>query len=161
MESSPTNKQCTKCNEVKPIELFKIKNRKKVDGTVYKYVQSICKKCTNVQRHIRRKLKRKMLPARIPSKFISQTDRTKKLIDRNRKYIKDFLCNNCCKDCGHGDWRVLEFDHLPEYSKHKNVCDMMQFSIKKLQEEIDKCEVVCSNCHSLRSFKRGNSWRML
>lgn len=144
------NKQCTKCNQTLSIDLFKVKNRRRTDGSPYKQIQSVCKSCWNKHYSGKRRIRN------------TSTTRTKiGYLARNRNYIRDYLSNSRCKDCGHGDWRVLEFDHLPEYEKHKNVCEMMNCSIKKIQNEIDKCEVVCSNCHSLRSFKRGNSWRML
>jgi hypothetical protein len=67
---------------------------------------------------------------------------------RNMQYLVDFLRKNPCIDCGETDFKVLDLDHV-RGEKNQNVCDMVRkgFSINKIQEEIDKCEVRCSNCH--------------
>lgn len=72
---------------------------------------------------------------------------------RNRKFIFEFLLKNPCVDCGESDPVVLEFDHVVG-KKHRNVSAMVinASSIKKIQEEIDKCEVRCANCHRRRHY---------
>ena len=67
---------------------------------------------------------------------------------RNRQFLKEYRNAHPCVDCGEDDWVVLEFDHV-RGKKFMNVTDMSRrhFSIKKIQEEIDKCEVRCANCH--------------
>lgn len=63
-----------------------------------------------------------------------------------------------CVDCGNEDVRVLEFDHLGD--KEYSVSALInRNSTDKLIKEIEKCEVVCSNCHRIRTYSRGNSWR--
>ena len=47
---------------------------------------------------------------------------------------------------------VMEFAHRDRVSKKFNVSDLKNFSSEtKLREEIAKCDVVCSNCHSIRT----------
>lgn len=48
----------------------------------------------------------------------------------------------------------MDFDHLGD--KFKNVSAMIQegFGIKKILAEAAKCEVVCANCHRLRTWSR-------
>lgn len=51
----------------------------------------------------------------------------------------------------------MEFDHLPERGrKVDNVMSMVWagVSLMKLLKEIDKCEVVCANCHKIREHQR-------
>lgn len=74
---------------------------------------------------------------------------------RNKAYIKQSLKR--CVDCGIEDWRVLEFDHLRD--KRMNVANMLTWSLKALMAEIAKCEVVCANCHRIRTSNRGGFWR--
>ena len=73
---------------------------------------------------------------------------------RNRLFIFEYLASHACVDCGEKDPIVLDFDHL--HSKIKDVSDMSSsgWSIRKIQEEIDKCEVRCSNCHRRITHKR-------
>jgi len=152
------HKECSKCKQAKDIVLFKTKNKLRADGTPYKQIQSTCKPCWRKHYSGKKSIeKTTRAKPRLPNK---KRPYTIKLIARNRTFIKEYLSNNHCIDCGVLDWRVLEFDHLPEFTKSKNVCEMMQCSIENIQEEIAKCEVVCSNCHSLRTFARVGSWRM-
>lgn len=59
-----------------------------------------------------------------------------------------------CADCGNVyPPHVMDFDHLRD--KTLNVSHMVTYSIKRLTDEIAKCEVVCANCHRERTFRRG------
>jgi len=48
---------------------------------------------------------------------------------------------------------VFEFDHLPGSEKANNVSWLAKMgrSVEKLMAEIAKCEVVCANCHRIRT----------
>ena len=72
---------------------------------------------------------------------------------RNRDYILKYLQECVCADCGIGDYRVLEFDHVTGI-KRENVSTMVHlgYSIKSLEEEIAKCKIRCSNCHRIRHY---------
>lgn len=72
--------------------------------------------------------------------------------DRNRKYIYDFLSQNVCADCGISNMIVLEFDHVR--GKTRQISNALHLSLVKLQEEIDKCDIVCRNCHCIRTYER-------
>jgi 5-methylcytosine-specific restriction endonuclease McrA len=74
--------------------------------------------------------------------------------DRIRAYITTHLKANPCVDCGETDAIVLEFDHVT--SKDFNISDAARkgVSMKKLRDEIAKCEVRCSNCHRRKTYER-------
>ena len=72
--------------------------------------------------------------------------------------MKDYLSKHPCVDCGENDIRVLEFDHLGD--KTKSISDILHGNMEKLQNEIKKCEVVCANCHKIRTYERIGSYRM-
>jgi hypothetical protein len=78
-------------------------------------------------------------------------------IKRNADYVKSYLAKHPCVDCGEMDIIVLEFDHVREV-KIGNICDMVRAGsrIKKIQEEIDKCDVRCANDHRRRTVERRN-----
>lgn len=78
----------------------------------------------------------------------------KELVKRNRDFVANYLSDRPCVDCGEADQIVLEFDHIRE--KKYNVSDMVGQgqSIKAIQEEIDKCEIRCANCHRRITHKR-------
>lgn len=73
---------------------------------------------------------------------------------RNRTYIIELLKKSKCMDCPNNDWRVLEFDHRDTKKKLFNIADSSCISINKIQEEIDKCDIVCANCHCIRTIKQ-------
>lgn len=67
-----------------------------------------------------------------------------------------------CEVCGFGKhtfakkWRkqvamLLEFDHIDPDTKERNVCDMANYAWDAIQEEIDKCRVVCKVCHCVHT----------
>lgn len=50
---------------------------------------------------------------------------------------------------------VLEFDHVDPETKRFNVGDASSApSLEALKEEIEKCDLVCSNCHKIREHQR-------
>ena len=61
-----------------------------------------------------------------------------------------------CFDCGISyPYFVMDFDHVRGEKKF-NIAQATsnRRSVEKLKEEIDKCDVVCSNCHRMRTYKR-------
>ncbi len=84
-----------------------------------------------------------------------------KYLERNKRYrsgIQDYVRQmkeaSPCSDCGKRyPYYVMDFDHLK--SKEHNISFLMATGrIGALKKEIKKCEVVCANCHRLRSHKR-------
>jgi hypothetical protein len=61
-----------------------------------------------------------------------------------------------CTDCGHEFPTIcMDFDHTSD-NKECDVADMVRRAVSpaRLQAEIAKCEVVCANCHRLRTQSR-------
>lgn len=64
-----------------------------------------------------------------------------------------------CMDC-HSlfPWYVMDFDHVKGVKKFSLAEAAQKYrSIRMVQSEIDKCDVVCSNCHRIRTWKRASS----
>jgi hypothetical protein len=60
-----------------------------------------------------------------------------------------------CTDCGKRYPPVcMDFDHLPQFKKEFNISQSGAYKLEAISAEISKCEVVCSNCHRLRTQKR-------
>lgn len=69
------------------------------------------------------------------------------------KTIQAYKLQQGCADCGFNKHpAALEFDHL--HSKIVVISDMAGWPLHKLEAEIAKCEVVCSNCHHIRTYER-------
>jgi hypothetical protein len=65
-----------------------------------------------------------------------------------------------CFDCrNHFPHYVLEFDHKPEFKKIDNVYRVLRnYGEKAAWDEVAKCDVVCSNCHKIRTYIRSNEY---
>ena len=59
-----------------------------------------------------------------------------------------------CVDCHKRfHFAAMDFDHVRK-AKTRQVSAMLTCSLERVLEEIAKCELVCSNCHRIRSWKR-------
>ena len=57
-----------------------------------------------------------------------------------------------CNDCGKTfPPYVMDFDHRNSNDKTMDVSQMTSRSLTEIQAEIEKCDVVCSNCHRIRT----------
>lgn len=83
---------------------------------------------------------------------------------RVAKFIQQLKQETPCADCRENyPYWIMEFDHLPDSIKEFNVSEYRQrtISLEKIKIEIDKCELVCANCHRTRTHYRGiktRSW---
>lgn len=79
-------------------------------------------------------------------------------IEANKKAI-DELKSKPCVDCGSvfSPW-VMEFDHVPSRGKKRANVSCIYASSKitaeRVKEEIEKCDLVCANCHRTRTHFR-------
>jgi hypothetical protein len=68
-----------------------------------------------------------------------------------------------CADCGKRyPCYVMDFDHREGETKSCNVSALIfstRWSVRRLQEEIAKCDVVCANCHRERTYQRTQGLR--
>ena len=73
-----------------------------------------------------------------------------------REYVQQIKLERGCTDCGYrGHPAALEFDHLPGFEKAQRLAVLACSSAKSvIHAEIDKCEVVCANCHRIRTANR-------
>lgn len=64
-----------------------------------------------------------------------------------------------CADCGQEyPWYVMEYDHVRGQKLFLlSKASSMRISEQRIIEEMAKCDVVCSNCHRERTYRRGDS----
>lgn len=56
-----------------------------------------------------------------------------------------------CVDCGYvGNPAVYEFHHLDESGKDREPNQLMGCKWENITKEIDKCVLLCANCHRIR-----------
>lgn len=72
-----------------------------------------------------------------------------------RAYIDEVKLAAGCLDCGYKEHSVaLDFDHVRGVKEFNISQGYARRSWAALLREMDKCEVVCSNCHRVRTARR-------
>ena len=67
---------------------------------------------------------------------------------KNVDFFKEFKQGLACERCGEREPFCLEFHHKDPSQKDFDVSTAVRrFSRKRLMEEIDKCLILCANCH--------------
>jgi len=72
---------------------------------------------------------------------------------------RDVRLSSGCIDCRTLDRRVLTFDHVRSvkiFNISRGVKDP-GISLSKFMTELQKCDLVCSNCHLIRAWERSRS----
>lgn len=129
-------KRCGKCGKEKPLDAFHRCNRG--DGR-----QRWCKPCRK---------------AYDQAYFQANKHRRPPRIDNNGHFKRWYhqLKDRPCADCG-GRFPavVMQWDHLPGTEKSADVGALAARHNRRLVlEEIAKCELVCANCHAMRTASR-------
>jgi hypothetical protein len=134
-------RRCGRCNRSLPLTDF---NRHPTDG-----YQWWCRDCFRAYFRARGQLHR------------DQThDARRRRRQRARAFIRDYLETHPCSDCGVSDPVILEFDHVGPKRAHVGLLSGDGTSLRRIKSEIAHCEVVCVNCHRIRTATRGDSWRL-
>lgn len=68
-----------------------------------------------------------------------------------RRQLKQWMIEykgGACQVCGYaGHWAALTFHHLDPRLKRFNVAGGHNYSLENIRGELDKCVLVCANCH--------------
>ena len=120
----------------------------RADGKTYKEIQNIlgCSKGT-ISYHLGEGQKEKTR---------DRSNRSRTLLKRKLWEIKE---ESGCMDCGemYPHW-MLDFDHRPEHDKIDSQSQIVhKYSWDRAIEELNKCDIVCPNCHRMRTYIRNQS----
>ncbi len=138
------SKICTKCNCEKDLLLFSARKRSK-DGR-----SSWCRACfkTNWEKQYYEHHDRYRN---------SHNESREKLREQNARKVFEYLTNHPCINCGESDPIVLEFDHRNRNDKIESVSILIRNSSwERIELEIQKCDVLCANCHRRKSAAEFN-----
>lgn len=150
-------KTCNKCGTTVSLEKAKatfVLNKDCTDG-----IRPLCKKCKYEQQNQHKYREDEEYRIKEIEKNRSRSD---KYYESNVKSILDYyeLAIPTCSICGHTDEHFAPFDlhHLDPSQKkfgiHKKI-DKSPFNNWK--EELEKCVLVCSNCHRKIHSRRCNA----
>jgi hypothetical protein len=131
-------KRCPRCGELKPLSEFH-RHKKRRDG-----VQVYCKAC---RAQIDRERYERLRGTRVPSRTW----------ERGRaEWLLSLKAGRPCTDCDRVFApQVMQWDHMPGLEKLGDIStDFRGRSREEILEEIAKCELVCANCHAIRTFQR-------
>lgn len=134
-------KTCSRCKQEKDYSKFHKRTYK--SGTVaYQPYCKVCQKEYDKKYYEDDKERRKQINKRWQEEFIEWYNE-----------LKQKPCTDCNKKF---DPVCMQWDHLPKYDKIEGVGKLARttWSKEKVLEEIKKCELVCANCHALRTKYR-------
>lgn len=117
-------KVCKKCGEEKEISEFYSQIQRGKEGQEYRYYDSYCKKC----------------------RLQYSADRSRNIKMQAIEYL-----GGKCQDCGVvDDPCIYDFHHLDPSKKDLAFGQRGGSSFVKLKPELDKCVLLCANCHRKR-----------
>jgi hypothetical protein len=80
-------------------------------------------------------------------------------LDSQREWMNSLKADVSCADCGEiFPPFVMHWDHLPGFEKRGEIGTMLgHYSRDVILEELKKCELVCANCHVMRTVRRATA----
>lgn len=149
-------KKCLKCKIEQPYDNFHKKMQSK-DG--YREHCKICRKIERKERYAKNKHKEKEYYTNYKAQFPEKRKETTNKYASKRyqifrttlNTIKDIPCTDCqipFPPC------AMDFDHRNPKEKEFNISEGFSKPFNTLLKEIEKCDVVCANCHRHREHIR-------
>jgi len=79
-----------------------------------------------------------------------QAEKNKRILKSRREWLIELKKSLKCTRCDGSHPATLTFHHKTGVVKSFEIGSTSRFkvSLKRLQEEIEKCEVLCANCHA-------------
>ncbi|HJS83759.1 MAG TPA: hypothetical protein VJ742_13100 [Nitrososphaera sp.] len=174
-------KNCSTCHLTKPLEEFYPRG-KTSPGLYY----SDCKDCYKIKRKTYAQVNKERYAqnyqkwkSKNPERIAELSQKHKKLYAEKRKKkrqeeycdlrqeLRKFLKAQACKDCGEKNWVLLEFDHV-RGKKSFTIATRINSKVAQTKtrwttilDEIAKCDIVCANCHRLRTYFQNDCWRLM
>ena len=132
-----TKKKCHKCGKHKSLGEF-AKNKTRPDG-----LQGTCKTCKKTYNKKHYQDNKNAYKSRAAQRRID--------IRRWMLSVKETLC---CNRCPENHIACLQFHHIDPSQKEMGIAQMVNqcWSVGKIQSEMDKCEVLCANCHAKEHY---------
>ena len=76
--------------------------------------------------------------------------------EKHKIWLADYKKTLSCETCGENHPACLDFHHIDPSLKEDSINRIKQrYSLEYLKKEIEKCKVLCSNCHRKLHWKNG------
>jgi hypothetical protein len=88
--------------------------------------------------------------------------RKRKIKNMLRGRMVEYLRDKACIRCGINDARVLEFDHIDPKTKSFGIARAITCTLSwgHILEEIAKCQILCANCHKIKTADEQSWYRI-
>lgn len=139
-------KRCSMCKQTKPVEDFAWRRKAKNQRDTY------CRPC-------RAEYKQHHYAANKARYKANAAAYTWKMAVVRTAWLFEYFQTHSCVDCGESDPLVLEFDHLAD-KRFDVAVGMRRKPWADVLAEIAKCDVVCANCHRIRTALRAGFARL-
>lgn len=85
-------------------------------------------------------------------------ERRRMVVAANRARLAEYLGEYKCEHCGYTNESTAPFDfhHTDPTEKEYNPSNLLACKWEKLQAEIDKCMLLCKNCHAIEHERLRN-----
>ncbi len=135
--SSGAHKKCSKCGLVKPAEEFNFRYR---DSEVR---HGYCRDCG---KELTRSHYRRRKPSYLKRNLRAYAERRRMVVEAKSRP---------CADCRiQYPYYVMDFDHRDGDLKEFSLNSVHRVTKRAILREIEKCDVVCANCHRERTHRR-------
>jgi hypothetical protein len=139
--------RCSKCKALKPPVEFAWHRKARGERDCY------CRPCRAAYKRAHYLTYRQ--------RYIDQaTARKSRLILQRTRFLIEYFRTHPCRDCGETDPVVLEFDHLRDKQFDIGAA-LWRRNWESILAEMEKCEVVCANCHRRRTSRRRGALRVV
>ena len=115
----------------------------------------VCPKCNDRQRHV----SNSQSYCRPCGRQVTR-DRNKKQREERRAWIDEYKTSRGCCKCGYNDHPVaLELNHIDPSEKAFTISRVLGsgYTWPTVLAEIEKCNVMCSNCHQIHTYENKHS----
>ena len=132
------NKRCSKCREYKPFSEYHLDSSNKYNRAYN------CRICVQENSRLHQQKNKKQIVAAVRLKL---KERKNWAVD-----YKGGKCKDCKKEFPNC---VYDFHHLSSDMKEGNPSAFLRLSLENAKKELDKCILLCANCHRIRHFNNG------